>query len=60
MNLQRKVRFKQENVLLIGLIPGPKEPKYSLNSMLHPLVQELLKFWVGIDINFTLWHHANL
>ena len=53
MNLPRKVRFKQENVLLIGLIPGPKEPKYSLNSMLHPLVQELLKFWEGVNINIV-------
>lgn len=26
MNLPRQVRFKQENVLLVGLIPGPKEP----------------------------------
>ena len=26
MNLPRRVRYKQENVLLIGLIPGPKEP----------------------------------
>ena len=44
MNLPRKIRFKQENVLLIGLIPGPKEPKWSINSMLYPLVQESLKF----------------
>ena len=50
MNLPTKVRFKQENVLLFGLIPGAKEPKYHLNSMLNPLVQELLRFWEGIDI----------
>ena len=53
MNLPRKLRFKQENVLLIGLIPGPKEPKQNLNSMLHPLVQELLKFWEGINMYDT-------
>lgn len=50
MNLPRKERFKQENVLLIALLPAPKEPKYNLNSMLYPLVQELLEFWEGENI----------
>ena len=27
-NLPRNLRFKSENVLLCGIIPGPKEPKY--------------------------------
>ena len=33
----------RENVSLIGLIPGPKEP----NSFLNPMVEELKKFWTG-------------
>ena len=37
MNLPRRVRFRQENVLLIGLIPGPREPKHDVNSILAPL-----------------------
>lgn len=49
MNLPRNVRFRQENVLLIGLIPGPNEPK-SINDILSPLVQELLTFWDGIEM----------
>lgn len=44
MNL-RTMHFRQENVLLIGLIPGPKEPKRDINSILSPLVHELQKFW---------------
>lgn len=50
MNLPRQIRFKQENVLLIGLIPGPKEPKHDVNSFLYPLVRELLEFWDGVKM----------
>ena len=48
MNLPRAVRFRQENVMLVGLMPGPKEPKHDLNSQLEPLVLELREFWNGI------------
>ena len=41
------MRYKQENVLLIGLIPGPKEPDHDINSFLNPMVDELKKFWSG-------------
>lgn len=44
-NLPRSERFKSENVLLIGIIPGPKEPKHAINSYLAPLVLELQKAW---------------
>ena len=37
----------QENVILIGDIPGPSEPK-CLNSFLSPLVHQLHRFWNGI------------
>lgn len=50
MNLPRNVRFKQENVLLVGLLPGPREPKRDINAFLDPLVQELLAFWNGAGI----------
>lgn len=53
MSLPREVRYKQENVILIGLIPGPSEPKHDLNSFLEPLVDELLKFWVGVELAGT-------
>ena len=41
MNLPRRLRFRQENVLLIGLIPGPREPKGDINAFLASLVKEL-------------------
>lgn len=49
MNLPHTMRFRPENVLLIGLIPGPKEPKRDINSILSPLVHELQKFWIGCE-----------
>ena len=49
LNLPRQIRFKEQNTILVGLIPGPKEPKLVLNAYLTPLVQDLLKlddgFW---------------
>ena len=27
MNLPRAVRFKRKNVILVGILPGPSEPK---------------------------------
>lgn len=44
-NLPRSERNKDENVILVGIIPGPKELSLSLNSYLSPLVQELKHAW---------------
>lgn len=44
MNLPRTVRYNQENVILVGLIPGPHEPSHDINTYLSPLVNELLQF----------------
>ena len=52
MNLPRHLRFNRENVVLAGLIPGPSEPKGSINSYLTPRVSELLSLWSGVT--FTL------
>ena len=41
LNLPRLVHFKEENSILIGLIPGPKEPSLTINSYIAPLVNEL-------------------
>ena len=37
-------------MLLVGVIPGPKEPKLNINSFLKPLVDELLKLWKGVPL----------
>ena len=51
MNLPRGICYKQENVILTGLIPGPQEPEHDINTFLEPFVDELLKFWDGIYLN---------
>ena len=42
LNLPRAQRFNEENVVLVGLMPGPKEPKLSLDIYLRPIVADLL------------------
>ena len=50
MNLPRSVRFKRENMILVGILPGPSEPKHDINSYLEPLVNELLDLWTGVSM----------
>lgn len=50
MNLPRQDRFLQENVMLVGVIPGPKEPPLHINSFLKPLVDELKELWRGVPL----------
>ena len=46
-NLSRKERYKPENIILVGIIPGPNEPKLNINSFLIPKP----------DVKFvTQWH----
>ncbi|KAG2192672.1 hypothetical protein INT47_009242 [Mucor saturninus] len=50
-NLPREERFKAENTILVGLMPGPKEPKSEeINHYLKPLVDELEQLYVGMTI----------
>jgi hypothetical protein len=46
-NLPIYLRNCPENIILIGIIPGPSEPHLTANSYLHPLKEELLKSWNG-------------
>ena len=48
MNLPHEERFKLENVIIVGIIPGPKEPNGDINSFLKPLVDKLIDFWDGV------------
>ena len=48
LNLPRAMRNKLENVLLVGLIPGPKEPSLNINSYLFPLIQDLRLLFQGV------------
>ena len=53
LNLPRHLRYKRENVILIGIIPRLHEPKYTINSFLKPLVDEQLQLWTGVDFNIN-------
>lgn len=54
LNLPHTIRFKPENVLIAGIIPGPKEPSLSeMSSYLRPLVKELNSLWFD---GFTMQH----
>ena len=44
-NLPRHERYKPENIIIVGILPGPKEPKKCINSYLTPLVLELKEAW---------------
>ena len=47
LNLPRNVWYRQENIIICGLISGPKEPSYNINSFLDPIADELLVLWQG-------------
>ena len=50
MNLPRGERYKRENIIVVGIIPGPGEPS-SLNPYLVPLVSELKELWEdGVEV----------
>lgn len=51
LNLPRHIRYNQENVILCGLIPGPKEPSLTVNSFLEPLIEDLLLLWRGKEVD---------
>ena len=53
LNLPRKERYKIENVILISIIPGPKEPSLTINSYLGPLILELQDAYKGWNICFV-------
>ena len=47
-NLPKSERFKCENIIIVGIIPGPHDSSKTINSYLSPLVDELNQLWVGI------------
>lgn len=47
LNLPRVERFKEDNVMLIGVMPGPKEPSLNINSYLQPLIEDLRELDAG-------------
>jgi hypothetical protein len=50
LNLPCHIRYKQEFVILVGIMPGPHEAK-NINSYLEPLTEQLMEFWSGKHLN---------
>ena len=44
-NLPRNIRYKPENIILVGIMPGPKEASCNINPYLGPLVLDLQEAW---------------
>ena len=54
LNLPRHLRFKWENVIVVGIVPSlDKEPK-TLNEFLVPAVDELKALWRGVPLKTSL------
>ena len=53
LNLPRSERMLKKWTLVVGIIPGPSEPKTHINSFLAPLIDDLLKLWRGIEIEVS-------
>ncbi|TFY56546.1 hypothetical protein EVJ58_g7577 [Rhodofomes roseus] len=63
INLPPHLRFRPENICLVGIIPGPNEPSlHQLNHFLRPLVDEMLTLWhSGMWLTQTAVHaHGRL
>ncbi|GBC19806.2 hypothetical protein GLOIN_2v1786147 [Rhizophagus irregularis DAOM 181602=DAOM 197198] len=53
-NLPRDIRFKRENLLVLGLLPGlNKVSLHKINHYIAPIVNELELLWSGITLNRT-------
>jgi hypothetical protein len=53
-NLPRDIRFRRENLLLLGLLPGPNEVSlHKINHYLAPVVNDLISLWAGVTLNST-------
>ncbi|GET61170.1 uncharacterized protein LOC107584155 isoform X1 [Rhizophagus irregularis DAOM 181602=DAOM 197198] len=53
-NLPRDIRFRRENLLTLGILPGPKEVSlHKVNHYLAPIVNELETLWAGLTLNRT-------
>ena len=50
INLPRNIRYSEENVMIIGIIPRPKEAH---NSFLGPFVSELLVLFRNLAYDFS-------
>ena len=57
LNIPRSSRFKEKYILLNGIIPGPHEPKKTINDK---LVNELLLLWKGVCMTDATGKNVNV
>ena len=50
LNFPRPLRYRRENMIIAGIIPGPSEPSLHINSYLESLLIDLMKLWQGVQI----------
>ncbi|XP_070568393.1 uncharacterized protein [Ptychodera flava] len=50
MNLPREIRFKKENIVVVGIIPALDKEPDTLKPFLEPLVKELQLLWKGVKL----------
>lgn len=55
LNLPANIRYKYENLHILGIIPGPREPDLeSINSYTRPLIDEMVELWdPGVRLSRT-------
>ena len=50
INFPRQLRYRKENMIQLGIIPGPREPSLHMNSYLEAMARELQQLWKGIEM----------
>ena len=53
VNLPRSMRFKPENVLLLGILPALSKEPTSLNTFLQPTINELKALHRGVEMKLN-------
>lgn len=56
LNLPRTERYKLENFILVGIMPGPHEPK-NCNGFLKPMVNDLETLFQGVNMKSASTSH---
>ncbi|KAJ8315783.1 hypothetical protein KUTeg_007933, partial [Tegillarca granosa] len=54
LNLPRNIRYKFENVIVVGLIPTLKKEPSDLSPFLSPVMKELKALWKGVSLKTSL------
>ena len=50
LNLPFSLRYKRDNIFILGIIPALNKEPSTLNYFLEPLVKELKCLWKGVRI----------